>query len=53
MSEMVCKEVDRITVPFTREQLRWILTYMKLTRRGKKLAKQIRRCINERNSSSN
>lgn len=53
MSEMVCKEVDKITVPFTREQLEWILTHMKLTRKGKKLAKQIRRWTNERNSGSN
>lgn len=43
MSEMVCKEVDKITVPFTREQMGWILTHIKLTRKGKKLAKQIRR----------
>jgi hypothetical protein len=45
MSEMVCKEVDKINIPFTREQLGWILTHMKLTRKGKKLAKQLRRCI--------
>ena len=43
MSEVVCKEVDKINIPFTREQLRWILTHMKLTRKGKKLAKQLRR----------
>lgn len=50
---MACKEVDKITVPFTKEQMGWILTHMKLTRKGKKLAKQIRRCTNERNSSGN
>lgn len=43
MSEMVCKEVDKISVPFTKEQLGWILTHMRLTRKGKKLAKQLRR----------
>ena len=31
------------SVPFTKEQMRWILTHMKLTRKGKKLAKQLRR----------
>lgn len=45
MSEMVCKEVDKINIPFTKEQLGWIFTHMKLTRKGKKLAKQLRRCI--------
>lgn len=32
-----------VTVPFTKEQLKWILTHVRLTRKGKKLAKQIRR----------
>ena len=31
------------SVPFTKEQLEWILTHMKLTRKGKKLAKAVRR----------
>lgn len=39
------KEMDRIVVPFTKEQMVWILTHMKLTRKGKKLAKQLRRWI--------
>ena len=44
MSEVVAfKEVDKITVPFTKEQLGWILTHVKLTRKGKKLAKAVRR----------
>lgn len=53
MSVMAYKEVDKITVPFTKEQLEWILTHMKLTRKGKKLAKAIRRWTNERSNSSN
>jgi hypothetical protein len=37
-------EADNIaTIPFTKEQMGWILTHMKLTRKGKKLAKQLRR----------
>lgn len=32
-------------IPFTRRQLEWILTHMRLTRKGKKLAKQLRRGI--------
>lgn len=32
-------------IPFTKEQLKWILTHVKLTRKGKKLARQIRRWI--------
>lgn len=43
MSQMVCKEVDKISIPYTKEQLEWILTHAKLTRKGKKLAKQLRR----------
>lgn len=45
MSQMVCKEVDKVTIPFTKEQLRWILIHMRLTRKGKKLAKQLRRWV--------
>lgn len=48
MSEVIAfKEVDKMTIPFTKEQLGWILTHIKLTRKGKKLAKQLRRWINE------
>ena len=50
---MICKEADRTTIPFTRDQMGWILTHMKLTRKGKKLAKQLRRLIYGRSSSSN
>lgn len=53
MSEMVCKETATTTVPFTKEQLEWILTHMKLTRKGKKLAKAIRGWAYGRNNSSN
>lgn len=44
---------DIKSVPFTKEQLGWILTHMKLTRKGKKLAKAVRRWAYGRNSSSN
>lgn len=45
MSEAFVSTTDKITIPFTKEQLEWILTHMRLTRKGKKLAKQLRRCI--------
>lgn len=47
MSEKGFREIDRIAVPFTKEQMEWILTHMKLTRKGKKLAKLLRRWVNE------
>ena len=42
-----------VSIPFNRKQLEWILTHMKLTRKGKKLAKAIKEWTDVRNSSSN
>lgn len=47
------KETPPVTIPFTKEQLEWILTHMRLTRKGKKMAKAIKEWTDVRNSSSN
>ena len=40
---MILKNEPPVTLPFNREQLEWIIDHMRLTRKGKKLAKALKR----------